>query len=74
MRNPYHRNREGHYRIRNGMRFDFDEQVSIDTPWRYRQEVMLLQDALGVTADGIIGPETRTAAAAAWDRRNVVKA
>lgn len=28
----------------------------------YRQEVMLIQLALGVTPDGIIGPQTRRAA------------
>ena len=41
---------------------NFDEEVSASRPERYRQEVMLLQKALGVVPDGIIGPKTRAAA------------
>lgn len=70
MKNPYHEHRNGKYRLRNGIPCDPAEVVSIDTPWRYRQEIMLLQEALGVVPDGLIGPETRKAAAEAWERRN----
>lgn len=70
MKNPYHLHRSGKYRLRNGFECDPEEVVSIDTPWRYRQEIMLLQEALGVPADGLIGPETRRAASKAWERRN----
>lgn len=70
MKNPYHEHRGGKYRLRNGMEVHADKVVSIDTPWRYRQEIMLLQEALGVVPDGLIGPETRKAAAEAWERRN----
>lgn len=69
MKSPYH-DYGGKYRLRNGMTVDADEVVSIDTPWRYRQEIMLLQEALGVVPDGLIGPATRKAAAEAWERRN----
>lgn len=36
--------------------------VTVDNRARYIQEVRLLQQALGVKPDGIIGPKTRAAA------------
>lgn len=45
-----------------------DEQVDPErAPYRTRLEIMLIQLALGVKQDGIIGIETRTAVALAAD-------
>jgi murein L,D-transpeptidase YcbB/YkuD len=38
-------------------------------PHRFVEEVMLLQECLGVEPDGIIGPKTRAAARAVYEAR-----
>jgi hypothetical protein len=42
---------------------NMDDIVTVRQAGRYEMEVMLIQRALGVRDDGIIGPETRNAVA-----------
>ena len=58
------------FRLPNGGIGNMPDEVDVSTIDRYRQEVMLLQIALGVTPDGIIGPNTRTAAKAVFDSKH----
>jgi lysozyme family protein len=56
------------YTLPDGSHARMDEQVSpMSAPQRTRMEIMLIQRALGVPEDGIIGIETRMAVAVAAD-------
>lgn len=70
MKSPYHLYKTGKYRLRNGAECGPTEIVTLRTPWRYRQELMLLQEAIGVKPTGEFDPETRAAAQKIWERRN----
>lgn len=58
------------FRLPDGSMGWMNEEISMDNGLRYREEVKLIQMALGVKPDGIIGPETRTAAKAIWEQKN----
>lgn len=50
------------FRLPNGKDGSMKDVITIDDRGRYVEEVKLIQMALGVAPDGIIGPDTRHAA------------
>ena len=52
------------FRLHSGRAASMEDVVTVDDRARYVEEVKMIQMALGVRADGIIGPETRRAVAA----------
>lgn len=67
---PYEPRAVTSYELPNGEIVKYRELVRplVSTGERVRQEIMLLQMALGVRPDGIIGPKTRDAARRAFER------
>jgi lysozyme family protein len=61
MKNPYEPVSIDGFKLPNGALALMSDVVLATDHHRIAQEIMLIQSALGVKADGLIGPETREA-------------